>query len=73
MRLTESVQGEVRMADGTQREAYRNTYQDTEFHADGSFSATEETRIEFKLFGNINNTRGNGWRKASTKQADTFH
>jgi len=74
MKLMESIKGTVEMADGTSREAYRNTYRHM-VQVDGGASMREvtETRIEFRLFGNINNRRGNGWRKASDKQAGTFN
>jgi hypothetical protein len=73
MRQTESIQGNVTMADGTRREAYRNTYRRmVDVDGGASMRPVTETRIEFRLFGNINNARGNGWRKASDKQAATF-
>jgi hypothetical protein len=73
MTRTESIRGNVVMADGTRREAYRNTYRDM-VQVDGGISMREvtEIRVEFRLFGNVNNARGNGWRKASDKQAATF-
>lgn len=72
MKPIESTAGYVTMADGTQREAYRNTYPVTEFHADGTFTTTSETRIEFLLFTNRANGSGDKFRKTSAKQAATF-
>jgi hypothetical protein len=73
MKLVESVEGTVRMADGTTRPAYRNTYRGTENSADGTtFRKVEDVRIEFKLFTNINLSSTRKWRKASAKQAASF-
>lgn len=71
-KAVESIPGTVTMTDGTLRDAYKNTYNVVIFANDGSFKTVQDVRIEFRLFGNINNTRGNGWRKTSAKQASTF-
>ena len=73
MKLIESVEGMVTMADGTARAACRNTYRDM-VNVDGgrSMQAITETRIEFRTFGNANNSRGHSFRKATEKQAATF-
>jgi hypothetical protein len=72
MKLIESEVGTVAMADGTRRNAYRNTYRVTVFSADGtSASMVEESRIEFSLFVNVNYS-GRKFRKATSKQAVTF-
>lgn len=48
--------GTVGMSDGTTRDARR----------------LPDGVVQFWTFGNANNTRGHGWRKASTAQAATF-
>lgn len=71
-KMVEGIAGTVRMTDGTRRDAYKNTYNVVIFAEDGTFKTVQDVRIEFRLFGNINNVRGNGWRKTTKKQADTF-
>jgi hypothetical protein len=74
MKLIESVAGTVIMADGTGRLAYRNTYRDIRFSADGATFTTEEVvRVEFALFTNANAGRTRKFRKTTPKQAATFH
>ncbi len=69
----ESIAGTVRMADGTRRAAYRNTYKSVTFSADGSTPvSTEEVRIEFLLFTNAARGGSRKYRAATAKQADTF-
>lgn len=73
MKLIESVVGTVTMVDGTQREAYKNTYKVTTFNGDGTVTNIEEIRIEFLLFINVNTSRTRKYRKTSPKQAATFN
>jgi hypothetical protein len=69
-KLTSSVKGTVKMADGTRRGACRNTYQATVFDADGGFELQHEERVEFELFTAAG--RRPAYRKTSAKQAATF-
>jgi hypothetical protein len=69
-KMVDSVKGIVRMANGTHREAYCNTYRNTIFSNDGSFAHVEVSRIEFLL--DTAAGKSNTWRKASSKQAETF-
>lgn len=61
------------MADGTTRDACRNTYERM-VDVDGgrSMEKVTETRIEFRLFRNVNNPHGPRFRKVTAKQAATF-
>lgn len=73
-KLVTSIQGTVRVADGTQRIAFKNIYEVVSFSPDGaSCEKKQETRIEFLLFRNANaRSGGKGYRKVTPKQAATF-
>lgn len=70
MKLTESTQGRVTMANGTMRTAYQNTYKTFGYGPDGAPVTGTETRIEFATDTAAGRSRV--WRKASEKQAATF-